>query len=245
LKSNNTMMIGIVIAAVVILAAIGVAGFGVFSWTGTLNQKTISANGEAEKIVAPDQAVIGIGYTVTKATAAAAQNEMNTVMDKVIADLKSSGIADSDIKTTYFDVSPAYNWSSGTSEIYGYTATHNLEVKTTEFSKAGAIIDVATKAGANQINNVRFELKTETEKAIKQELFTLAAENARTKADSIATGLGTAVKSVKSVSISDYYYPPIMYNYASADMAKEGVAQTSVSPGELTVSVSVYVEFLI
>jgi uncharacterized protein YggE len=239
------MLIGIVIAAVVILAAIGVAGFGVFSWTNTLNQRTISATGEAEKIIAPDQAVMSVGYTVTKNTAANAQNNMNTVMNKVIADLKASGIADSDIKTLYLDVSPAYNWSSGTQEIYGYTATYSLEVKTTNFSKAGAIIDIATKAGANQINSVRFELKSETETAIKQELFTQAAENARTKADSIATGLGTAVKSVKSVSISDYYYPPIMYAYDSVSKAEAGVAQTTTSPGELTVSVSVYVEFLI
>lgn len=245
MKGNNTMLIGIAIAAVVVLAAIGVAGFGVFSWTGTLNQKTISANGEAEKIVAPDQAVIAIGYTVTKATAADAQSAMNTVMNKVIADLKASGITDSDIKTTYFDVSPAYNWSSGTSEIYGYTATHTIEVKTTEFSKAGAIIDTASKAGANQINSVSFQLKPETEKVIKQELYNMAAEDARTKADSIATGLGTAVKSVKSVSISNYNYPPIMYAYDSVSKAEAGVAQTSVSPGELTVSVSVYVEFLI
>lgn len=245
MKNNNTMLIGIAIAAVVILAVVGVVGFGVFSWTGTLSQKVISATGDAEKTVAPDQAVIDIGYTVTKDTAAAAQNEMNTVMDKVIADLKASGIADSEIKTISFDVSPAYNWSSGTSEIYGYTATHSIEVKTTQFSKAGSIIDTATKAGANQINSVRFELKSETEKAIKQELYTMAAEDARTKADGIATGLGTAVKSVKSVSISNYNYPPIMYSYDSVSKAEAGVAQTSVSPGELIVSVSVYVEFLI
>lgn len=245
MKSSNTTLIVIVLAAGVLLAAIGIAGFGVFSWTGTLNQKTISATGDAEKIVAPDQAVVSIGYIVTKDTAAEAQNEMNTVMNKVIADLKASGIADSDIKTLYFDVSPAYNWSSGTQEIYGYTATHSIEVKTAEFSKAGAIIDTASKAGANEINSVRFELKPETEKAIKQELFADAAENARYKADSIAEGLGTSVKSVKSVSINDFYYMPRMYAYDSVSKAEAGVAQTSVSPGELTVSVSVYVEFLI
>ncbi|MDD5181909.1 MAG: SIMPL domain-containing protein [Candidatus Nanoarchaeia archaeon] len=245
MEKNKMIFTGMIILGICILAAIGIIGFGVVSWTSSFSQKTISATGEAEKIVAPDQAVIGIGYTVTKATAADAQSDMNTVMDKVIAGLKASGIADADIKTTYFDVSPAYNWSSGTSEIYGYTATHNIDVKTTEFSKAGAIIDTATQAGANQINSVRFELKTDTEKTIKQELFTLASQDARTKADSIATGLGTSVKSVKSVSISDYYYPPIMYAYDSVSKAEAGVAQTSVSPGELTVSVSVNVEFLI
>ena len=244
MKSNNTMLIGIAIAAVVILAAIGVAGFGVFSWTGTLNQKTISTNGEAEKTVAPDQVVIYIGYTVTKDTAAAAQSDVNTVKDNVKTDLEAIGIAESDMKEN-IRLDPAYNWSSGTQEIYGYTGTYSLEVKTTEFKRAGEIIDTATKAGANQINNVQFELKSETEKAIKQELFAQASQDARTKADSIATGLGTSIKSVKSVSISDYYYPPIMYNYASAEMAKADVAQTSVSPGEMTVSVSVYVEFLI
>ncbi|MEM4264129.1 MAG: SIMPL domain-containing protein [Candidatus Woesearchaeota archaeon] len=245
MEKSNIVLIGIVIAAVVVLAAIGVAGFGVFSWTGTLNQKTISANGEAEKIVSPDQVIINVGYTVTKATAADAQNEMNTVMNKVIADLKAGGIADSDIKTLYYDVSPAYNWSEGVSVIYGYTASQSIEVKTTDFSKAGSIIDIATKAGANQINSVRFELKSETEKAIKQELFAKAAENARLKADSIANGLGTSVKSVKSVSINDYYYMPRMYTYDSVSMAKAEIAEASVSPGKLTVSVSVYVEFLI
>jgi uncharacterized protein YggE len=50
---------------------------------------------------------------------------------------------------------------------------------------------------------------------------------------------------VKSVSISDYNYPPIMYAYDSVSKAEAGVAQTTTSPGELTVSVSVYVEFLI
>ncbi len=67
---------------------------------------------------------------------------------------------------------------------------------------------------------------------------------AKTKAQSMASGLGITLGEVQSVSENSYYYTP---NYRSYDMmavgASEAKAETPVSPSDVSVSATVNVVY--
>src|SRR5262249_26507196 len=73
----------------------------------------------------------------------------------------------------------------------GYTATNTIEVTLSDTSAVGRIIDIGTKAGANNVGGVRFLLKDA--QSAKAQALRLATQQARAQADAIAQGLGAHI----------------------------------------------------
>ncbi len=114
------------------------------------NPGTLSVSGEGRVKVMPDMALLNIGTTITGETTAV-QQESVKVMEKVIAAIKDSGVAEADIKTTSYSLSPRYNYEvmrrDGTYDIVGYSMTHMLEVTVRDIDAVGTVLSNATEAG--------------------------------------------------------------------------------------------------
>ena len=237
-------MYAVVISIVIALAIIGAALINNPNIIPQLEKRTITSDGTYTTSVAPNKVEVTFSIVTNGTTAADAQSKNTDASDKVITALKAKGYKDSDISTAYYNVYPEYNWSSGTNDIIGYTATHQIKVNNSNISAAGSIVDIVVKNGANQVDYIDFGLTPDSENSYRVEALGKASQNARDKAEAIAKGLGLTIKGITSVSEGNVYYPPYRMDYAMAAESGGGAGkQVSITPGNVEISATVSVTF--
>jgi uncharacterized protein YggE len=154
----------------------------------------------------------------------------------VINLLKSLGISEEDMKTSYINVYPVYDWEAKPPRIIGYQAEYSLSVVVRDIQMASKVIDNAVKAGADRINGVTFTLSSGKEDELKMEAIKAAVEDARAKANIIAKTLGLKILSIESISLSSTEVPTPIPLY------REQVATATIpilpSQGEITATVT-------
>ncbi|PLK24288.1 SIMPL domain-containing protein [Novosphingobium sp. TH158] len=209
---------------------------------------TLTAQGRVAR--APDIAVFTAGVMSQARTAAEALADNSAKMNRVIAALRTAGIAERDIQTSDLSLSPVYGQQrplpDGRMEpeqpqVVGYRASNTVSVRQRNLKQFGRVLDTLVAAGANQIDGPRFEI--DKADAVADEARTLAVRKARARADLYAAAAGMKVVRIVSISESGGYVPqPMMVN---ARMAAEDFAgaPTPVASGEVSMSVSVNVAF--
>lgn len=213
--------------------------------TQAADKRMISVSGQGEMTITPDVAFISLGIQTNAATA----NEAQEANAKAFVSLEKMLYEDykldkKDVKTSGFSVQPEYSYTDNNPKIKGYTASQTLQITYRELDALGTFLDAASKAGANRINHVQFS----TEKGQEYELQVInkAMDNAKAKAETIATYAGASLKGIISVTQGGGSGVPVMRaNYASMDMAfaSEAATPTSISVGELTITTSVTVQY--
>ncbi len=207
---------------------------------------TINVAGSSEITVEPDEAEVWAGISVVKDTAEEAQNEVNIAISAIVNGLVSKGISKEDIETENLNLYEERTWTQDEgSKLVGWRATQTLKIKTANLTKVGLIVDAAVSNGANQLNNINFQLSEEKEQQYKKQAIAEATKNAKEKAEAIAESLGTKLGKIKTVSESGYYAMP--YAYAMAGMAVEeaAVKAATVLPGDVTVTANISMVYYI
>lgn len=199
---------------------------------------TIRVQGDAQVQAKPDRVQIDIGVTTQSADpqTSAAQNAEKA--EKITQQLRSQLGQAGEIKTIGYSLNPTYTYprEGGEPKITGYTATNTIQVQTDDLSQTGKIIDTAVKAGANQIQSLRFMLKDETE--VQAQALREAAAKARKKADALAAALNVKIVRVVHVEEGGERAIPFQARTYSAEMAKMD-ASTPVEAGTIEVSATV------
>ena len=235
----------IIVSALIVLALIG--GYA-FMQTSPATQ-TVSATGQSTIKAVPDLVTINFIVQTNADTSQEANDKNAEITDKLITDLVKIGFERKDIVTENFNVYPDYDWSNGNQRLKGYIATHNVkvEIPTTNTDRIGKTIDAGVNAGA-LVSYINFELSSSKQNEIKADALKKAAEDAKTKAGSIAAGLGKRLGEIVSTSSSNFdYYPWPLYSNAEmkADSAGARQAVTNIQQGEQEVSASVSVVYRI
>src|SRR5262249_40555031 len=116
-----------------------------------------------------------------------AQAEAARRMDAVVAKLKADGIADNDIRTVAYNITPQYDQQSNNPNqqvLRGYTVQNLVAVRTTNVAGLGQLVDDAVAAGATRIFGITFEA-SDTE-SLKSQARDQAMANAAAKAQQLA-----------------------------------------------------------
>jgi len=205
--------------------------------TGT--RLEIAARGEVE--ATPDIALIEAGVVTQASDAASAMAQNATRIAQILSALAKAGITARDIRTTMISLSPQYRYADNQPPVItGYQASNTLTIKFRDVARAGSILDILVKQGANQISGPNFMLD---DPATAQDEARLAAiKLARTRADLYARAAGLKVRRIVSIVENDDNgaAPRPMPMMASADMA---VAKTVIMPGLQAMAVNVSVVF--
>jgi len=204
--------------------------------------QTVSVSGHGEFTLPPDTASISMGVDVTQPTLAEAQAQATEQMTAVIATLKAEGIAAEDLQTTSFNVNILRDTSrhADPNEITGFQITNQLQVKVRDTAAPGQLLDKAVKAGANNISGVSFYVDDQT--AAAREARRLAVEDARTKAEQLATAAGLTLGPV--VFITEGTQSPVLPVYPMPDVAMaKADAAVPVESGPSTAAVVVLMAF--
>lgn len=122
--------------------------------------RQITVTGTARVEAVPDLATVSVGVTTRAATAAAALAASSEAMTAVMAGLDGAGVAAADRQTSQLSLSPVYGGDrdGGEPEATAFQADNTVTVRVRDIARLGEIIDALTKAGANRLYGVGFEL---------------------------------------------------------------------------------------
>ena len=170
----------------------------------------LSVVGEGKVEVVPDTAYIDAGLVVSNAkTIEEARGKIDEVNNKLIESVKKLGISASEIKTTNYSINPSYTYENNTNRITGYDGNATITIKTKKTETIPLIIEAATVAGANQINNTRFVIDAPEKyrEAAREVAIKNAKDQAAKMAKSLGITLGRVTNVVESINSGGVIYP--------------------------------------
>ena len=200
----------------------------------------LTVNGSGAVYVDADRVTINVGVRESAGDVMSAQAAVNAKIDAVIAALTDMGVDPKDIYTDSISIYPEYDYSySGDEKLTGYSAYNMIAATTAGTENAGAYIDAAFAAGANQLNGVDFFASDTTE--AQHRALAMAVQNAGEKAEVLAQAAGLPLAGIRSISEGGgFYTEPVYYARASVEDAGAG---TQVYANKLSVTASVSVTY--
>ena len=204
----------------------------------------LSVTGSGTVLVESDLAIVTVGVQETSKDVLEAQSTVNEKIAAIKQALLDAGVEESSINTDSINIYANYDYSDNTEVIVGYTARNSLSVRTTDMDNVGSLIDASFAAGANTLDNVQFTVQDDTQ--AREQALTMAVEDARRKADVLASAAGLQVASIERISEGGVSVSDSMRNYAADTvMAAEesGGAGTLVQAALVSVDASVSMEF--
>lgn len=209
-----------------------------------VQKNVINVVGSGEISVKPDIAYLSIGVQTEAATAKEAQSANAAKVAKLNTLLKDTWkINAKDIQTGQFYVQPNYTYTEKEGQkVKGYTAQHTLQVSYRDLDKIGQLLDAASTAGANVINNVQFA--TENPDQFEEQVIQKAMANANMKASAIAKAANRQVGIVLTVTQSSSGPSVYNQNYMMKEMATaDAGASTQIEAGEIKVNTTLSVTY--
>lgn len=205
---------------------------------GILGQSGISVSGEGSIDLVPDLALLNVGVETMAENVSQARNEAAQAMDAIIAAVKAHGLEDRDIQTQSFNIWPQYDYQNNSRRLVGYTVSNSATVKIRDIDNVGPIIDDAANAGGNatRIDGIRFTV--EDPKPHMATLREAAFQDARAKAEHLATLADVELGPLTFVTESSG--APVARNEA---LQMAAAPSTSISGGELQLSMYVQAVF--
>ena len=220
----------IALAAVLLLAAAALAGVarpeGAHAVEGqpqSSDSITVSGNGSVAAV--PTTAVFSFGVDTRAATARAALAANAREMREVIAAVKAAG--GRQVGTQSVSLSQVLGPNN---EPSGFAAS-NIVTATVDVDRAGALIDAAVEAGANQVNGPMLSVADQGK--LYRQALKAAMADARLSAETLATAAGRTLGKVTSVVEGGGAMPVPMYEKAAVSDAgtpiEAGTQQTTAS----------------
>ncbi len=215
----------------------------------------IWVTGTGQVSMEPDLVILNLGVESMAETVSDANGMAADAMDAIMNTLTENGVEDLDIQTHNFNVRPQYEWieieedgrRSNRRELVGYEVTNNLTAKIRDLESVGALIDDVIEAGgdATRFDGINFTVEDTSE--VMSQLRENAIMDAMEKAQQIADVAGVTLGSLEYITDSavrtqsvDPYAPR-----AAFALAADESAATSISGGELEVSLTVHTAFSI
>lgn len=201
---------------------------------------TITVNGTGQASMAPDVAHISFSVENTSATVSDAQSKTTTQANAAIAYAKSQGIADKDIRTLSYNVTPQYSYPncgpgiycpSSNGKITGYQVSETIQLTVRNLDNTGTVIG---GLGNLQVQNISGpDLTLDDPTAGYDAARADAITNAKTQADTLAKQLGVHLGRIVSFSESSGGgYPVPMYAAMGAAKSADAVASPTIPTGE-------------
>lgn len=205
---------------------------------------TISVSGHAE-VTSPPEIVDAVMAVETESTDVREAQEQNRNRSAAVMDaLRDAGIPEDRIETTDYRVQTIQERDrDGVVQPTRYRVTNQVTVEIHDIETAGSIIDTAVEAGANRIDSVTFDVTEQTRQQLQDEAMQEAAGVTEQKAGSLADRLGVSVGTPVRISESNYdiYRFESSYDGGAGDAAE--APSTQITPGDVTVSARVAVEY--
>jgi uncharacterized protein YggE len=214
------------------------------------NGITVSGSGTAE--LPPDMAHVSGNVETQADTANNALSQNSQTVQAVLAAVRAFGVPDANIKTTNVSVYPIFSSTNPSSSnqpappptIVGYRATNGIDVKVTDLSQVGSLIQTMVNAGVNDFSGVQYGLQNPEQ--IRQMALQAAIADAQQSAQTAAAALGVHLGGVLNFTTQSSSAPPVPAPRATfAAAAPAPAPPPPVIPGPLSADTTVTVTYAI
>jgi uncharacterized protein YggE len=242
MENKTILSVSIISAVILIIALVALFLFKPVNFSSN----TIQVQGHGQVKVIPDLVSIYFNIETKGVNASEASDKNSKIYDQIISSMIALGFSEKEITTDSFSVYEDYGtWTGDYHKLIGYRASHSIKIILNEsrMNMVSKIVDDGIDAGAN-VNYINFELSQEKQNKYKADSIKLAAEDARIKAESLATGVGKNVGKLVSVSINEFgYFPWNVYSASeySSDIKMVKEVASNIQPSEREIETSVTV----
>ncbi len=249
-KSYNQLL-----ASLILIGVVGALGAYIYVTLKQADYNYISPNsitvtGEGEVKAVPDIGSFSFSVNESGADAALALDASSKKINEVIAALKEAGVAEKDIKTESYNLSPKYKYESRPCPMGSYCPQEQIEdgfevnqtvaIKVRDLDKAGELISLVGSKKVANISSLSFTI--DDNEVLKAEARALAVADAKAKATVLAESLGVTLGKVTSYyEIEDYGQPTPYAMGGDMRMSAEAVSVPELPVGETTTKIRVNV----
>lgn len=200
----------------------------------------LSARGEARLSAPPDQMTITIGTVTENKVVQEALSQNSAAVNKIMDAVKSLNLKNVHIETSMFRIDPIWqtkpvnptpDWKP---MVISFRVTNLLDIRTSDLTAAGTVIDAAINAGANKVDALAFNLKDP--EALRSKAIAMATAQAMEQAKVAANAANVTLGQVLNLTIDNAGIRPPL-----ALRAME--ASTPIEAGEIQVSATVNMDF--
>lgn len=251
MSTNNKFEVSNRVFTIIIIALAGLVLFWAFRMYEIWNTshgyypREISVEATGKAYVVPDVAKVNLGVNTQAPTAEAAVEENNKKMNTIMAEIEKTGVEKKDIKTTNYYLNPKYGYTPERGEYQdGFTLDQTVEVTVRDFEKIGEVLAVATKNGANTINNLNFTVDDpdNAKTQAREEAIAKAKEKAKEIAKQSGLKLGRVINYYEYEDVGVYPEYMAMDSYKAEGMGGAPVPPEIV-PGEKEISLRVTLSY--
>jgi uncharacterized protein len=180
-----------------------------------IGQKSIVVTGQAKIKAVPDAVIVRIHITTTKETSVEALQENMFAVAAVTEALQGLPISDLQIETAGFHVQALTDKdreaAGAPDQIYAYSADTVLEARTSQIEKIGAILSSAIDSGATEVPSLYHDLSRPQKSRLKEEVLSLALDDALFKAQAISASLALEIESIQHIREISTVFPGPFY----------------------------------
>jgi uncharacterized protein YggE len=215
---------------------------------------TITVDASAETFATPDIAEISFSVVKEDKDLAVAQASVDKIIKSTLSALSDIGVEEKDIKTTYYNANPRYEYGraiclqyrcdDGERALVGYEANHSVTVTIRNLENVGKVIASLGSAEVSNIYGPNFRI--ENEDALKEKVREEAIAKAKEKAKTLAKNLGVRIVGIEN--FSEGYGGGIYYAKTEMGRAMDSVAvapafEPTLPTGENKVQTSVTITY--
>jgi len=246
IRSKTTLVGAVVVAA--LLATAGIAGAVVTGNSSSQpdaqtqdapDSNTITVTGTGQVQAQADSATVEVAVVATGDDIGSVREDLAENVSSMRSALVEQGLDESQIRTSYYDISTDRRYGGPNPEEPEYRAIHAFTIAINDTGSVGEVIDTAVTNGADEVDNVQFTLSPDRREELRQQALGAAMDSARSEATAIARAENLTVTGLDRASTT---YDRAPYRVESAALAADG-ASTSIDSGPVAVSASVTVVY--
>jgi uncharacterized protein len=197
---------------------------------------TVSATESID--AAPDLAIVSAGVSTLAPTAVAALQTNSAKMTRMVAAVRSAGVAERDIQTRGISINAEYSYVNNAQQFRGYRASNTVSIRSRDIPGLGRFLDALVAAGGNQIEGPSFTIDKPA--ALIAKARSQAVASAQVSAEELARSAG--YKHARLLALSDSTSRAFAGSLRTFDVQEAPVAVSApppVAPGEVSTSVTV------
>lgn len=206
----------------------------------TKDPSAIEITGEGIVKIVPDEALIKIRVEHTGHDTKVLKDQNDAVINRVLRELKTIGVAEKDVRTEYLNLNKTYDYES---KNYIIAANQALTIHLRDLSKYERVMRAVMDSGINRIDGVEF--LTTKQEALESQARIKAIKHAKLKAEEYAAAIDQTIG--KAISISEMTYTPgpgpVLYKMAA--MEDSSSSGPGIAIGEMEIKTLVTVRFLL
>lgn len=205
----------------------------------------LSVRGEAILYRPADQMELSVSVVSEGKDPRKTVAENNQKVNHVIAALDSAGLTKEEYQTSRYQIQPVMRYPKEQENrppyIDSYEVTNTIHIKTTKLDQAEAIIGRVVEAGANQIQDINFNLSNP--RAYQQEAIATAYANAAADARVLAQAARVSIVGVASMELERNSPRPFPRMMTATFKSAGSAANVPLEIGDVEVTANVNVTY--